>query len=350
MAPYIHPTALLYGGEAARALAGGLAGRLAGGPIGFAQVELIEGDRNAPKHRVFDYRAARAIKDSAVRARLDAIEAPRADVAGLSGSGPFVMGIVNVTPDSFSDGGEHEDPKNASDFARSLIAQGADIVDIGGESTRPGAQPVPTDLELQRVLPVIADLAGAGAPLSIDTRKPEVMRKAVAAGAAMINDVSALCFDEISLATAAQLNVPVIMMHTGGAPATMQDDPRYDNVLLDIYDYFASRVAACENAGLDKALLIADPGIGFGKTTAHNLELIRGFGLFHGLGVALALGTSRKGFIGAVTGVDQPRQRLPGSLVSVLAGADRGAHILRVHDVAETVRALAVKQAILQGP
>lgn len=347
MSFYLRPVALTYGHDAVQAKAAGVAGLLGGGQIGFAGLELIEGRGAESKRRVLSFTQAQASSESTIQTLLQNIQAPRAALPELEGPGPFVMGIVNVTPDSFSDGGEHEDPDQAADFALSLIAQGADILDIGGESTRPGAQTVPEAVELARVLPVIEGLAHAHVPLSIDTRKAGVMTQAIEAGAHIINDVTALTYDEESLTTAAKLNVPVILMHALDKPQTMQDDPQYDDVLLDIYDYLEQRIIACEAAGLDKSQLFVDPGIGFGKTVDHNLSLLRGMSLFHSLGAGVCLGTSRKGFIGAVSGEAEPQNRLSGSLASLLTGVAQGVQILRVHDVAETVQALAVYKAVL---
>lgn len=347
MSIYLRPVALTYGYDADQAAAADVAGLIGGGHIGFSGLELIEGRGAQSKRQVLSFAQAQASSDSILQTLLQNIQAPRAALPGLEGSGPFVMGIVNVTPDSFSDGGEHDDPAQAADFALSLVAQGADILDIGGESTRPGAKIVPDDVELARVLPVIEALADAPVPLSIDTRKAGVMTQAIGAGADIINDVTALTYDEESMTAAARLKVPVILMHALDKPQTMQDDPQYDDVLLDIYDYLQQRVAACVAAGLDKAQISIDPGIGFGKTTAHNLALLRGMSLFHSLGVGICLGTSRKGFIGAVSGGTAPQNRLSGSLASLLTGVAQGVQILRVHDVAETVQALAVYRAVL---
>lgn len=256
------------------------------------------------------------------------------------------MGIVNVTPDSFSDGGRYIDSERAIAHGCRLIAEGADIIDIGGESTRPGAAVVPAEEEQSRVLPVIKALAALGTPLSIDTRNAATMAAAVAAGAHIINDVSALSYDPASLATAAKLGAPVILMHALADPRTMQQNPTYDDVTLDIYDYLSARIAAAVVAGVPRSQLIIDPGIGFGKTVAHNLTLMRELSLFHGLGQPLLLGASRKSFIAKVTDADDIADRLPGSLSAALAGQRQGAQILRVHDVAATKRALRLAEAI----
>jgi dihydropteroate synthase len=252
------------------------------------------------------------------------------------------MGIVNVTPNSFSDGGRYLDSGAAIAHALQLESEGADILDIGGESTRPGAQQVDTEEECRRVLPVIAAIASrARIPVSIDTRKAGVMLRAADAGARIINDVSALTHDPGSLAAAAKTGLPVILMHAQGDPRTMQDDPRYDDVVLDVYDWLEARIAVCEQAGIPRERLIVDPGIGFGKTLAHNLSLLAGLSTFHGLGCPVLLGASRKTFIGKLLGVP-PGERLPGSLAAALIGADQGVQIVRVHDVAATRQALAV--------
>jgi dihydropteroate synthase len=272
---------------------------------------------------------------------------PRPRIAGLSLDRPLVMGIVNVTPDSFSDGGRHATATAAIAHGIRLAEEGADILDIGGESTRPGSDPVPLQTELDRVLPVIAALKErTAARISIDTRKAEVMRRAADAGADIINDVSALTFDPAAIDAAAATGLPVVLMHALGDPKTMQDDPRYEDVLLDVFDYLGERIAACEAGGIPRARLIADPGIGFGKTIAHNLELLHGLSLFHGLGVPVMVGASRKRFIGRLTGVDVASERVPGSVAAALAAVAQGAQLVRVHDCAETIAALKVWQAI----
>jgi dihydropteroate synthase len=276
----------------------------------------------------------------------DRFAAPRGPIAGLPLDRPRIMGIVNVTPDSFSDGGSFLTPKEAIAHALRLAEEGADILDIGGESTRPGAEPVTLEEELQRVMPVIEGLVGrTGARLSIDTRKAEVMRRAASAGVHILNDVSALTGDARSVRVATESRLPICLMHAQGDPRTMQHDPQYGNVLLDVYDQLEARVDVCVRAGIPRERLIVDPGIGFGKTPAHNLELLAGLSLFHGLGTMLMLGASRKSFIGALTGAVDPAERVPGSIAAALAGAMSGAQILRVHDVAATRQALTIWQA-----
>ena len=257
-----------------------------------------------------------------------------------------VMGIVNVTPDSFSDGGAHDSVDAAIAHALQLVAEGADVLDIGGESTRPGADEVPLDEELRRVLPVIERLARETAvPISIDTSKPEVMRAAVAAGAGMINDVYALRRDG-ALDAAAALGVPVVLMHMQGEPRSMQAAPRYDDVVADVHRFLAERIFAAEMAGITKRNVIVDPGFGFGKDRDHNLALLARFEHFRSLGVPLLAGLSRKRTIGELTGRDAAGERVHGSVAAHLMAAQRGAAIVRVHDVAATVDALKVWAAV----
>jgi len=276
------------------------------------------------------------------------VSKPRPILPHLPADRPLVMGIINVTPDSFSDGGTLRTMGDTLTRVRGMIAGGADILDIGGESTRPGAAEVSVTDEIARTAPVIAALrdAGIATPVSIDTRKAHVAEAALRAGANMINDVSALTWDADMARVAAAANVPICLMHAQGTPQTMQADPRYDDVLTDVYDYLARRMDAALSAGIDPAHLIVDPGIGFGKTMTHNLTLLKGLSRFHTLNAPILLGASRKRFIGTLSGVENAADRLPGSLAVALMAAGQGAQILRVHDVAETVQALAVWRAL----
>jgi dihydropteroate synthase len=263
---------------------------------------------------------------------------------------PRVMGIVNVTPDSFSDGGAHATTDAAVAHGLRLAGEGADILDVGGESTRPGADAVPLEEELRRVIPVIARLAkDTGVAISVDTSKPEVMRAAVEAGAGMVNDVFALRRDG-ALDAAAALGVPVVLMHMLGEPRTMQDAPGYEDVVAEVHRFLAERIFAAEMAGIEKKRIVVDPGFGFGKTTAHNLALLANLGRFGDLGVPVLAGLSRKKTIGELTGRDAPAERLHGSVAAHLLAAERGARILRVHDVAATVDALRVLAAVEGTP
>ncbi|RJF80746.1 dihydropteroate synthase [Oleomonas cavernae] len=264
---------------------------------------------------------------------------------GLPGERPLVMGIVNVTPDSFSDGGRFQGAAGVQ-HAERLVAAGADILDIGGESTRPGSAEVSVQEEIDRVCPVIAAAAPFGVPVSVDTRKAAVMQAALAAGATIVNDVSALAFDPAAAPYLATIGCPVILMHTRGTPQTMQQDPRYGDVLFEVVAELASSCALAQAAGIDRGRLIVDPGIGFAKTVAHNLALIDGLHALHALRLPILLGVSRKSFIGRLNGDIPADGRLPGSLAAAMAGLDRGARILRVHDVAETVQAVTIWRAL----
>lgn len=313
---------------------------LAGGWCWFDTVEELH--RDAP---------ARLVAASAIPAEArDRLTAPRAPIAGLGFDTPHLMGILNVTPDSFSDGGEHDAPDLAVARSHAMIADGADIIDIGGESTRPGATEVAVEEEIRRTAPVIAAIrAGTQVPLSIDTRKAPVARAAHAAGATLVNDVAGFTFDPGLAPFCAGAGLPVCVMHAQGTPEIMQKDPRYDNVALDIYDYLESRIAALEATGIPRDRIIADPGIGFGKTLAHNLTLLQNLALFHGLGCPVMLGASRKSFIGAIDGTREAARRLPGSLAMALTGMAQGVQVLRVHDVAETASAVRLWQAATLG-
>ena len=262
---------------------------------------------------------------------------------------PRIAGIINVTPDSFSDGGEHFDPGAAIARGLQLVEQGADLLDVGGESTRPGADEISAAEEIQRVVPVIEALAKqTSVPIAIDTSKAEVMRAAVAAGAGFINDVFALRRDG-ALDAAADLKVPICLMHMQGEPRTMQHAPHYDDVVSDVRRFLAERIFACEMSGIDKKRIVADPGFGFGKTLEHNLALLRALDQLAALGVPLLVGLSRKGMIGTLTGRENPADRAAGSAAAALLAVQKGAAIVRVHDVAATRDALAVWQGIAGG-
>ena len=259
-------------------------------------------------------------------------------------SRPLVMGIVNVTPDSFSDGGRHLLRDTAIAHAQQLIAEGADLLDIGGESTRPGAQTVSVQQELDRVLPVIEGLYGVSVPLSIDTCKPEVMRAALAAGVSMVNDINALQQAE-ALAAVVASNAAVCLMHKQGQPQTMQLEPHYTDVVTEVMDFLRTRIAAVEAAGVARDRIVVDPGFGFGKTLEHNLLLLRNMQKISALGVPLLAGLSRKSMLGAITGQDV-NNRQPASIAAAIIAVQRGANIVRVHDVRATSDALKIWQAI----
>ena len=269
--------------------------------------------------------------------------------AGLALTQPLIMGIVNVTPDSFSDGGETLAAEKAIARGITFCEQGADILDVGGESTRPGAASISIDEELKRVIPVVQGLVDAGATVSIDTRHATVMTAAVQAGAQIINDVTALTGGPNSLAAAANSGAAIILMHMLGEPGTMQDNPVYDNAAKDVHEYLANRIRICESAGISRAKIAIDPGIGFGKTVEHNLEILGQLNIYRDLDVPVVLGVSRKSFIGHVSVGEGPKDRVPGSLAAALVGVAQGVHIVRVHDIAETRQALAVYEAINKG-
>jgi dihydropteroate synthase len=316
---------------------------LAGGLFGFCEVEVL---RRGEPAEILPADAAEALYPEEAET-FALLSAPRPALAGLDLAIPRIMGVVNVTPDSFSDGGLLTGTQAAVAHGLALAEAGAEIIDIGGESTRPRAEPVGLALELERVIPVIEGLRAAGCPalVSIDTRKAAVAAAALAAGAVMFNDVSALTHDPQSPAVAATAPA-VCLMHAQGDPRTMQENPRYGDVLLDVYDFLELRIAAAGAQGVDHACIVVDPGIGFGKTLVHNLALIRRLSLFHGLGCAVMLGVSRKRFIGVLAGVGEAHRRTPGSVAAGLTGLAHGAQILRVHDVAETRQALEVWRAI----
>jgi len=342
---YLRPTGIVWGRAASEAVADGWALPLAGGPAACLAFECIERASDHVKRRHVPAVQMIASADGDVRAWLEAISATRAPICGLGFERPLIMGIVNVTPDSFSDGGDFGAEQSAIAQALKLASEGADIVDIGGESTRPGAAPVSEAEEMRRVLPVIGGLRDLARPISIDTRKVRVAEAAIQAGAALLNDVSALTHDARMAAFAARSEMPVVLMHAQGDPRTMQDKPTYDDVLLDVYDFLQDRIAAAEAAGISRNRIIADPGIGFGKNVQHNLALIEGISLFHGLGVPILLGASRKRFIGSIAGEAEPKRRVPGSIAIALSGLAQGVQLLRVHDVAETRQAADCWQA-----
>ncbi len=338
--------------EAAKDVWGGLP--LAAGWLDFTALEVIE--RNGARVDRFIAGLGQFFERDWGRRTLnasdlfEALRAARPRLAGMALDRPRLMGIVNVTPDSFSDGGAHFDANMAVAHGLALAADGADILDIGGESTRPGAEPVTETEEIRRIVPVIAGLrARSEVRISIDTRNAQVMREAVAAGADIINDVSALMHDPLAVETAAELGVPVVLMHAQGDPRTMQTAPAYDDVVLDVFDFLEARVEACCRAGIPREHLVLDPGIGFGKTLEHNLALMAGLSIFHGLGLPILLGASRKRFIGTLTGVEIPADRTHGSVGAALSAAAQGAQIIRVHDIAATKAALTVFQACNDG-
>jgi dihydropteroate synthase len=346
---YVRPIGLLYGATADAAVADGLALPLAGGPIAFTAAELIEGEAGKTRMRLFAAPALASSGDADLAALIARITAKRSPFAGLALDRPVLMGIVNVTPDSFSDGGLFDTKEAAIVQAAELATAGAAIVDVGGESTRPGSDPVDEKEELARVVPVIAGLAGLPAVISVDTRKAAVARAAAKQGAKILNDVSALTRDAKSLQVAVETGLSLVLMHAQGEPKTMQDNPRYADVVLEVFDYLETRIGTAVKAGIEPSRIAGDPGLGFGKTLAHNLALLAHTTLFHGLGVPLLVGGSRKRFIRGVLGGEEPHSREPGSQAVAIAAAAQGAQILRVHDVAGSRQGLTVWRASVFG-
>ena len=308
---------------------------LACGPMRFAQVRrlTLDGDRLEVEE------VPASALDAAALEPLTASRPAPFDRVGF-------MAVLNVTPDSFSDGGRFVSHEAAIDEGLRLIEAGADILDVGGESTRPGAEPVPLDEELRRVLPVVEGLATGEVKVSIDTRKATVMREAAAAGAAILNDVSALTHDPEALAAAAELRLPVILMHSRETPATMNLAPVYRHAALEVYDELEARVFACEAAGIARERIILDPGLCFAKHEPHNLDILRHLALFHGLGCPLLLGASRKGWTERLHERWRPRDRLAGSLAACQWGLERGVQLYRVHDVDQHRQLLEAWQAL----
>lgn len=313
---------------------------LAGGWCWFTHVEVLSRDA-AP--RVLP--VAEVPPDALAR-----MTGTRAEVAGLSMAAPQIMGILNVTPDSFSDGGQHQGVEAAKVHAAAMVAEGATIIDVGGESTRPGAEEVAIEEEIARTAPAIAAIRGAShVAISIDTRKAAVAEQAIAAGASLVNDVAGFTFDADLAPLAAAQNMPVCVMHAQGDPQTMQANPTYDDVLLDVYDFLETQVEMLISQGIPRNRIVVDPGIGFGKTLPHNLALLGRISLFHTLGCAVLLGASRKRFIGTIGKAPLASARAPGSIAVALEAVAQGVQIVRVHDVAETAQALGLWWAVTTG-
>ena len=353
---WLRPLGLVRGAVAHDAITAGEALPLLGETgRGFLLVEIVM--RNPEGELGMRSRAATlaegrrwaAAHDAAERfaAQLEALREPRPPWAALDLGTPRIMGIVNATPDSFSEGGAHHRAEAAIAHGQALLASGADLLDIGGESTRPGATPVDAAEEIRRVEPVIRGLANLGAVLSIDTHHAATMEAALAAGARIINDVSALTADPGSLAVAARSGAPVILMHKRGEPPTMQEGAAYECAPLDVLDYLVARVAACAAAGIPRSRIVVDPGIGFGKRSSHNLQILARLSLLHLTGCPVLLGASRKSLIASrIDPGIEPRERLPSSLVAAVRALDQGVQILRVHDVAQTWQAIEVWRGI----
>lgn len=351
---WLRPFGLIKGGSAAEAVGSGYARPLTVPGLAFTLVvgtglesgcNPLSATASIPEFEAWIAGPGARFAERA-RRHLGMLSAPRAPWAGFELDRPLIMGILNVTPDSFSDGGKWFDTERAIAHGESLLAQGADIIDIGGESTRPGASELSPGEEIRRIEPVVRALAQLGAVLSIDSRHKAVMEAALDAGARIVNDVSALTHDAESPALIAQRGASVVLMHMRGEPGTMQRAPIYNSALIEVLEFLEARIEACVAAGIPRAHIAIDPGIGFGKLVPHNLELIAGIAAFHVLGCGIVLGVSRKSTIAQLSRGELPQARLPGSLAAAMFALQQGVQILRVHDVAETRQAVAVWRAL----
>jgi dihydropteroate synthase len=351
----LRPLGLLTGIAANEAVAAGRARWLAGGPIAFMTAELfLDGADGvhviaAPIGEIDSWSVAEGGAVAvAVAAALSGVSPPRPPFCGLFLDRPVIMGVVNVTPDSFHDGGLFVDPGAAIAQGEALLEAGADILDIGGESTRPGAEPISDDEELARIIPVIEPLARLQATISVDTRRASVMEVALARGARIVNDVTALA-DPGAVEIVAKAGASVVLMHMQGEPGTMQQAPQYDHAPYEVCSYLAGRIRACEDAGITRDRIAIDPGIGFGKTDAHNTQIMGSLAILQGLGCAVVVGASRKSLIGRLAGIADTADRLPGTIALTTLAAGQGAQIHRVHDVAEVRQALAIVDAVTRA-
>ena len=355
--PTVEPLGLLHGAEAADAIASGFAQPLTAAGAAFTLARLLNNTGTNPSFR----RKPESIPPKNQRGLADGppvvpaqslpnqLLTPPTQWAGLLLSEPLIVGIVNVTPDSFSDGSDRLSPAQAVAAGIAMAEAGAAIIDVGGESTRPGSDPTPSDIEQARILPVIRELAQAGLTVSVDTRNASTMEAALDAGAAIVNDVSALSHDTKAASLIARRRCPVVLMHMRGEPKTMQAHAVYGDIALDVARELADRLEAAERAGIAREQIALDPGIGFAKRASHSGELLRRLPLLLTLGCPLLVGLSRKSLIGSLGQVDRPKDRLPGSLAGALFALSRGASILRVHDVPETAQAIRVWRAMV-GP
>lgn len=340
-----NPLGLLTGEAASARVAAGTAFPLAGGAVAFSLVETLSAAVGAEPATDTTKTVSGYTPASDLPGAVSALGKAPLPFAGIDLSRPVVMGVVNVTPDSFSDGGDFFDPARAIDQALMQADEGAAIIDIGGESTRPGADPMPVADEIARVAPVVEAAVSAGITVSVDTRRSTVMQAAIDAGAQIVNDITALTGDAEAAGVVASSNASVVLMHMQGRPDTMQQAPSYRLASHDIFDWLNARVDACEAAGIPRGRIAVDPGIGFGKTDAHNMEILHRAGAFHGIGCAVAVGVSRKSFIGRIAGVENPKDRLPGTIAATMLALSRGVQIHRVHDVAAAIQAIAIWNA-----
>lgn len=354
MREYLLPAGMISGPLAQSLVETHQALPLAGTGLAFTGAQQFRWDMNGLQSRFFSALELQkqAEADPVAMAQLHAFIHPRDAFAGLALNKPIIMGVLNVTPDSFSDGGDHLDPAHALARTQEMLDEGAQIIDVGGESTSPGSVPPPVEEEVRRVVPVIRAIEGLvkahGAKISIDTRRVMVMEAAMAAGAHIINDVSALSDDPLALDFIRRTRTPVMLTHKQGDAVTMQDKPHYEYASLEVYDYLKERVQLCLEYGLPAASVMVDPGIGFGKSLQHNIDILQHLPMYHGLGVGVMLGISRKAIIGALTGVELAKHRVIGSVAAAQYGFAQGVQVARVHDVKETAQMIGLMQG-LQG-
>ena len=360
---YLRPFGLVHGSTASQAIISNSGFFLAGGKIAYTLCEVIQPGGSTG----YGATSALSVKElsawseqegeeinTCVKDYLKKISSPRKIFSDFpkifqEKNTPKIMGIVNVTPDSFSDGGKYIAFEDALSHSLSLLEHGADIIDVGGESTRPGAKIVNDDEEIERTIPLIKELANRDIVTSIDSRKSKVIAAALEAGANIVNDVSALTFDKESVQVVKKKNVPLILMHMQGNPATMQKSPKYACAPLDIFDYLKERILFCNDHGIDTSRIIVDPGIGFGKTAEHNVEILNYLTLFHGLGCCILVGFSRKRFIAQISKDCSEEERLAGSLSAAIISLNQGVQFLRVHDAFETKQAISVWNSVIQS-
>jgi len=344
---YLRPFGFVYGKDAKYLIDKKLALRLSGSKnIAFTKLEIIK-KKSKKIISVTQIAKLSIVEKRETKEDLERIQKKRNSIFNLNFNKPIIMGILNMTPDSFSDGGKYNKMKKALRHVKKMIKDGAKIIDVGGESTRPGAKLISVEKEIGRVFNIIKKINKfKKSIISIDTRKSLVMKKAVQGGAKIINDVSALDFDLNSENMVIKLKKPIILNHSQGTPITMQRNPSYENVLIDIYDYFENKIKKLEKKGILRKNIILDPGIGFGKNVMHNLNLINKISFFHSLGCLLMLGPSRKSFIGKIMGNKDSKYRLGGTISSVIIGANQGVQFFRVHDIKELNEALTINQAL----
>ena len=349
---YIRPTNIVFGQKANYFIQAGTAKSLCGlEDVGFLSVEILK--RKSDGNTVEEYSVLELerldFKDE-IQSDLNKITSKRNNIFNLNFKNPILMGVLNVTPDSFSDGGKYNTTFRALDHVKNMIDFGAHIIDVGGESTRPGAKSVSDQDEIVRVSETIQSIKKKypNQLISLDTRKSKVMQHGISIGVDMLNDVSALDFDQLSCQVVKDSGKPIILNHSQGIPENMQNNPTYDNVLLDIFDYFENKIKFLKDNGIKDEQIIIDPGIGFGKTLEHNLEIISKISIFHSLGYPIMVGPSRKSFIGKIMGEKDNPQRLGGTIASVLYSYLQGIQLFRVHDIQETNEALRVYSQFLK--